>query len=305
MAVIYPAKPAGFAHSPPVRWPPEAGSRFAGYKRLGYFCPHNAYNRSINSRKPMRKKIVAGNWKINKTYEEGLALVSEIENMLNDELLKGPTVILAPPFLHLHAVHRLIQGNEHLHLAAQNCHHKTSGAYTGEVSAEMLRSVGCEYVILGHSERRQYNHEDNLLLTEKVKAALEQGLHPIFCCGESLEQRESEEHFNFVKSQLEESLFHLSNEDFAKVVIAYEPIWAIGTGRTATSQQAQEMHAFIRERVALAYDQEAADNVSILYGGSCNPGNAREIFSQPDVDGGLIGGASLKSRDFVDIVKSF
>ncbi len=253
----------------------------------------------------MRKNIVAGNWKMNKSHEDGMALVSEIENMLRDELLQGPEVILAPPFIHLHAVSRMTEGNPHLHLAAQNCHQKESGAFTGEISAAMLKSVGCEYVLIGHSERRQYFNEDNMLLTEKVKAALAQGLKPIFCCGEPLESREADEHFKYVRAQLEESLFHLSNEEFANVIIAYEPIWAIGTGRTATSQQAQEMHAYIRERVALAYDHDAAQNVSILYGGSCNPGNAKELFSQPDVDGGLIGGASLKSRDFVDIVKSF
>jgi triosephosphate isomerase (TIM) len=253
----------------------------------------------------MRKKIVAGNWKMNKTYQEGLALVSEIDNMLKDEVSGGVEVVLAPPFPYLQSISKLVQGNPLLHLAAQDCHQKESGAFTGEVSAAMLQSVGCAYVILGHSERRQYFREDNQLLEQKVKAAINQGLIPIFCCGESLEEREQENHFKVIAGQLKEGLFHLSNEDFAKVVIAYEPVWAIGTGKTASSEQAQEVHAYIREQIARHYDAEAATNTTILYGGSCNPGNARELFSQPDVDGGLIGGASLKSRDFVDIVKSF
>jgi triosephosphate isomerase len=253
----------------------------------------------------MRKKIVAGNWKMNKTYQEGLALASEIANMLQDEGSGTVEVVVSPPFPYLQAISKLLQGNPQLHLAAQNCHHKESGAFTGEVSAAMLQSVGCEYVILGHSERRQYFREDNQLLEQKVKAAINQGLIPIFCVGESLEERELDNHFKVIAGQLQEGVFHLSNEDFAKVVIAYEPVWAIGTGKTATSEQAQEVHAYIREQIARHYDAEAATNTTILYGGSCNPGNARELFSQPDVDGGLIGGASLKARDFVDIVKSF
>lgn len=242
---------------------------------------------------------------MNKTYQDGLALVSEIEHMLRDEVSADVEVVVAPPFPYLQSIGKLLQGNPKLHLAAQNCHHKESGAYTGEVSAAMLWSVGCEYVILGHSERRQYFQEDNVLLGQKVKAAINQGLVPIFCCGESLEEREQDIHFRVIAEQLQEGLFQLSNEDFAKAVIAYEPVWAIGTGKTASSKQAQEVHAYIREQIARHYDAEAAVNTAILYGGSCNPGNARELFSQPDVDGGLIGGASLKSRDFVDIVKAF
>lgn len=254
----------------------------------------------------MRKKIVAGNWKMNKNYQDGLALVSEIDNMLKDEVSgSGVEVVVAPPYPFLQSIGKLLQGNPLLHLAAQNCHHKESGAFTGEVSASMLQSVGCTYVILGHSERRQYFHEDSQLLEQKVKTAINQGLIPIFCCGESLEEREQGNHFQVIAEQLKEGLFHVSNEDFAKVVIAYEPVWAIGTGKTASSEQAQEVHAYIREQIARHYDAEAAVNTPILYGGSCNPGNARELFSQPDVDGGLIGGASLKSRDFVDIVKAF
>ncbi|CAN5788104.1 triose-phosphate isomerase [soil metagenome] len=254
----------------------------------------------------MRKKIVAGNWKMNKNYQDGLALVSEIDNMLTDEVGGGGVeVVVAPPYPYLQSVGKLLQANPMLHLAAQNCHHKDSGAFTGEVSAAMLQSVGCTYVILGHSERRQYFREDNQLLEQKVKAAINQGLIPIFCCGESLEEREQANHFKVIAEQLKEGLFHLSNEDFAQAVIAYEPVWAIGTGKTASSEQAQEVHAYIREQIARHYDAEAAVNTTILYGGSCNPGNARELFSQPDVDGGLIGGASLKARDFVDIVKAF
>ncbi|PSR55033.1 triose-phosphate isomerase [Adhaeribacter arboris] len=253
----------------------------------------------------MRKKIVAGNWKMNKTYDEGLSLVSEITNMVQDEVNNDAIVVVCPPFPFLAGIGKALAGNDKVKLGAQNCHQNESGAYTGEVSAAMLKSVGVEYVILGHSERRQYFLEDNQLLEAKVKTALKQGLKPIFCVGESLEQREQDLTFQIIQTQLKEGLFHLSNEEFANVVIAYEPVWAIGTGRTATSAQAQEVHAFIREQIARHYDAQAALDTTILYGGSANPSNARELFSQLDVDGGLIGGASLKSRDFTDIVKSF
>ncbi|MVN77890.1 triose-phosphate isomerase [Hymenobacter sp. HMF4947] len=255
----------------------------------------------------MRQNFVAGNWKMNLTLPEAQALTSEIVQMLHDELLgaDSPQVVICPPFPLLPAVGHLLGGGPTPALGAQNCHQKESGAYTGEVSAKLLQSIGCQYVILGHSERRQYFHEDDALLSQKLKAALTAGLKPIFCVGESLDTREAEETFDFIAKQLKDGLFHLSNEEFDQVVIAYEPIWAIGTGKTATSQQAQEVHAFIREQVAQAYDAQAAQNTTILYGGSCNAQNAREIFSQPDVDGGLIGGAALKSRDFVTIVKSF
>lgn len=255
----------------------------------------------------MRQKIVAGNWKMNLTLPEAQALTSEIVQMLHDEQLgaNAPQVVICPSFPLLPIVGRLLNEGGNVALGAQNCHQKESGAYTGEVSAKLLQSVGCQYVILGHSERRQYFHEDDELLSQKLKAALGAGLRPIFCVGESLETREAEETFDFIAKQLKDGLFHLSNEEFEKAVIAYEPIWAIGTGKTATSQQAQEVHAFIREQIAAAYDAEAAVNTSILYGGSANAQNARELFSQPDVDGGLIGGASLKSRDFTTIVQSF
>lgn len=253
----------------------------------------------------MRKQIVAGNWKMNKNFDEAQALVSEVVNMVQDEVSNDAQVVLCPSFPFLATVSKALGESRNIHLGAQNCHQQESGAYTGEVSASMLKSVGVDYVILGHSERRQYFFEDNQILEAKVKTALKQGLKPIFCIGESLEQREQDLTFSVLQTQLKEGLFHLSNEEFERVVIAYEPIWAIGTGKTASSQQAQEVHAFIREQIARHYDAEAAQNTTILYGGSCNPGNARELFACPDIDGGLIGGASLKSRDFVDIIKSF
>lgn len=253
----------------------------------------------------MRKKLVAGNWKMNKTLHDALALTSEVVHMVGDEVLDDVTVVLCPPAPYLGTLNRYLENSRKVFLGAQNCHQKASGAYTGEVSAPMLKSVGVRYVILGHSERRQYFGETNAQLAEKVNIVLENGLKPIFCCGESLEQREGSDFVAFVQGQLTESLFHLPPEQFAHVVIAYEPIWAIGTGLTASSQQAQDMHAALRGHVAAHYGQQAADATPILYGGSCNEKNAPELFAQPDVDGGLIGGASLKSREFVNIVKSF
>jgi triosephosphate isomerase len=255
----------------------------------------------------MRQNFVAGNWKMNLNLPEAQALTSEIVHMLHDEQLGAnkPQVVICPPFPLLSSVGHLLGDGANPALGAQNFHQQESGAYTGEVSAKQLASVGCKYVILGHSERRQHFREDDALLGQKLKTGLAAGLLPIFCVGESLETREANETFAFIGKQLQDGLFHLSPEDFDKVVIAYEPIWAIGTGKTATSQQAQEVHAFIREQVAQAYGPETAANTTILYGGSANAQNARELFSQPDVDGGLIGGASLKSRDFVEIIKSF
>ena len=253
----------------------------------------------------MRKNIVAGNWKMNKTLEEGITLASEIVNMVKDEVRDDTTVVLNPPFIHLNSIHHLVKNAPKVFLGAQNCNDHASGAYTGEVSVDMLRSVGVDYVILGHSERREYYKESNELLTKKVNLVLEKGLTPIFCCGESLEIRQEGSYVEFVSNQLTDSLFHLTQEDFSKIVIAYEPIWAIGTGVTASSDQAQEMHAALRAHLASKYGKTIADETSILYGGSCKPDNANELFANPDVDGGLIGGASLTSRDFVDIVKSF
>lgn len=253
----------------------------------------------------MRKKVVAGNWKMNKTLEEGLALTSEIVNIAKDEVRNDVTIILNPPFPLLNGVYKLIKDTKQIFLGAQNCSEHATGAYTGEVSVSMIKSVGAEYVILGHSERREYFKESNELLASKVNIVLENNLKPIFCCGESLEIRENGTYVEFVCNQITESLFHLTAEQLSKIIIAYEPIWAIGTGKTATSDQAQEMHLQIRQHVASKYGKEFADDLSILYGGSCNPKNARDLFSNPDVDGGLIGGASLKSRDFIDIVNSF
>lgn len=242
---------------------------------------------------------------MNKTLEEGFSLTSEIVNMVKDEVNDDVTIVLCTPFIHLNGVSKLIEGVDKVFLGAQNCSQHESGAYTGETSTDMIKSVGASYVILGHSERREYFNESDELLAEKVNISLQKGLTPIFCCGESLEIRESEEHFAFVTQQITNSLFHLSPEEFSKIVIAYEPIWAIGTGRTASAEQAQEMHAHLRGHIAGKYGQEIADGTSILYGGSAKPNNAQELFAGADVDGGLIGGASLKSRDFVDIIKSF
>ncbi|CCH56290.1 triosephosphate isomerase [Fibrisoma limi BUZ 3] len=252
----------------------------------------------------MRKKIVAGNWKMNKNLDEAKALVSEVVNMVRDEITGEVDVVLCPPAVYLTTLRQYIPTEVRMALGAQNCHEKESGAYTGEVSALMLKSIGVQYVILGHSERRQHFGETNAQLAEKVNRVLEYFMYPIFCCGESLDQRENGDYVGFVKSQLTESLFHLSPEQFSKVVIAYEPIWAIGTGLTASAGQAQDMHFELRQHIASKYGDEIAQDTTILYGGSANEKNAADLFAQPDVDGGLIGGASLKSREFTNIVKA-
>jgi triosephosphate isomerase (TIM) len=250
----------------------------------------------------MRQKIVAGNWKMNKTRQEGLQLASEIDKMvagLNNDV----KVILAPPFIHLSELH--ITTRPSIGISAQNCASEASGAYTGEVSAAMIKSTGAEYVIIGHSERRMYYNENNQVLFKKVQLALANGLIPIFCIGELLAEREANKHFDVVKSQLVEGLFNLPVDDFKKIIVAYEPVWAIGTGKTATSAQAQEMHKYIRETIAAKFGKAVADIIPILYGGSCKPSNAKELFENPDVDGGLIGGASLVASDFIGIVTAF
>lgn len=252
----------------------------------------------------MRKKIVAGNWKMNKSFQEGLDLSSEIINMVKDEVNTNTHVVLCPPFVHLNAVAALAGHYANIGIGAQNCHTQNSGAYTGEVSAGMLQSVGCQYVIVGHSERRQYFGESNVTLAAKTDAVLANGMSPIYCCGETLEERNAGRHFEVIKTQVSEGLFHLAASLFGRVVIAYEPVWAIGTGVTASTAQAQEIHAFIRGLVSEKYGTETADNLTIQYGGSVKPDNAAELFSQPDIDGGLIGGAALQSRSFVDIVKA-
>ncbi len=241
---------------------------------------------------------------MNKGLDEGLALASEVVNMVKDEVTEEVTAVLCTPFIHLAAVGKLTAGSEKVFLGAQNMSEHASGAYTGDTSASMLQSVGASYVILGHSERREYHNETNAQLASRVDVALAAGLTPIFCCGESLDIRQAETHVEFVTNQLKESLFHLDAEANQKVVIAYEPLWANGTGVTASSDQAQDMHKAIRTELANTYSAEVADEISILYGGSAKPANAPELFAQPDVDGGLIGGASLKSRDFVDVIKS-
>nr|NQU94598.1 triose-phosphate isomerase [Bacteroidota bacterium] len=257
----------------------------------------------------MRRKIAAGNWKMNTTLNEGKEL---IENMLSkldenppkqnaDELL----VIFGTPFITIESGMQLVSGNPMVKMAAQNCYSEEKGAYTGEISVSMIKSTGAEYVIIGHSERREYFHESHEMLAKKVDLALKHDLKPIFCCGEKLEIREKNTHFNLVKRQIEESLFHLGAEDFKNIVIAYEPVWAIGTGVTASPEQAQEMHAFIRNLLAERYGPKVASDTSILYGGSVSAKNAAELFANPDVDGGLVGGASLKADDFVTIINSF
>jgi triosephosphate isomerase (TIM) len=249
----------------------------------------------------MRKKIVAGNWKMNKTLQEGVELARTINRQIEDN---GTIVVLCTPFIHLTEVSQVIT-KDSLYLGAQNCASESSGAYTGEISVDMIRSTGADYVIIGHSERRSYYHEDDNLLNKKVKLALAGELIPIFCCGEVLAERQAEKHMQVVRNQIEKGLFDLSVEDFSKVVIAYEPVWAIGTGVNATSEQAQEMHKAIRDLIAEKFGNQVAENTSILYGGSCKPSNAKELFANPDVDGGLIGGASLNAADFMGIVNAF
>jgi triosephosphate isomerase len=250
----------------------------------------------------MRKKIVAGNWKMNMDLAEGLNFAETIETYF--KLKPSETgIILCTPFIHLASVAEILKTGK-VSLGAQNCASEPSGAYTGEVSAGMIKSTGAGYVIIGHSERRTYYQEDNKLLSKKTLLAIEAGLEVIFCCGEVLNERESGKHFEVVKNQLDEGLFVLPMEDFKKIVIAYEPVWAIGTGLTATPNQAQEMHKYIRTLVRGKYGNEIAEDLTILYGGSCKPSNAAEIFSNPDVDGGLIGGASLKKDDFCAIVEA-
>ena len=267
---------------------------FKKYKRLTSIL-------TFKKKKNMAKKIVAGNWKMNKNLQEGIALAKELT-----EVVKNPNceVIIGTPFIHLASVAQVIEGSC-VKLSAENCADKASGAYTGEVSAEMVKSTGAEYVILGHSERREYYHETPEILKEKVELALANGLKVIFCIGESLEQREANEQEAVCNAELAGSVFHLTAEQWKNIVIAYEPIWAIGTGKTATAEQAEEIHAYIRSCVAEVYGAEAAAETSILYGGSCKASNAPELFAKPNIDGGLIGGASLKAADFKGIIDAW
>lgn len=252
----------------------------------------------------MRSKIVAGNWKMNKTLEEGKVLASEIMSMVNDEVTGAVKIIFCTPFPYLIPIKNQLGSNSRIAVGAQNCNENEWGAFTGEVSAPMLKTMSIPYVILGHSERRQYFGEDGKLLARKVDVALKHELTPIFCCGEPLDVREKGEHESLVKQQIEEALFHLDDASIRKVVVAYEPVWAIGTGKTASSQQAQDMHAVIRKLLKVKYGNDTAEEISILYGGSVNAANAKELFACPDVDGGLVGGASLKSREFTEIIKA-
>ncbi len=249
----------------------------------------------------MRKKIVAGNWKMNTTLIDGMELAKAVEK-LEKEKTSDALVIIAPPYTHLSKVNELI---DNVKLSSQNCASEASGAYTGEISPEMLTSTGVEYVIIGHSERRAIFGEDNELLNKKTKLALSSGLKPIFCCGELLEEREAGKLFDVIKGQIEVGLRDLSLEDISKVIVAYEPVWAIGTGVVASPAQAQEMHKFIRDLLVDLFNAQVADDMTILYGGSCKPSNAAELFTNPDVDGGLIGGAALKAEDFLAIVNAY
>lgn len=249
----------------------------------------------------MRKKILAGNWKMNKNVFEAIELTKELSSKVqqmqyNQDNFK---LIIAPPSTNLFAVKSLL--NHKIELAAQNIAEWEKGAYTGEVSAEMIKSLGINYTILGHSERRQYFSETSTSLYNKIQLALKNEITPIFCIGEKLQEREENKHFQIVEQQLNETLFLLSSNDFQKTIIAYEPVWAIGTGKNATPQQAQQIHAFIRQLIAKKYDNQTAENTSILYGGSCNPANGKSLFQNSDIDGGLIGGASLKSDDFITL----
>ncbi len=250
----------------------------------------------------MRKKVVAGNWKCNTTLQEGITLATEVEKAYTANGDKDVTVVLGVPFTH---ITEAVKVAKNVGVSAQNCAAEAKGAFTGEVSAEMVKSTGAQYVILGHSERREYYGETSEILNKKLALALEEDLTPIFCCGEALDIREAGTQNNYVVNQLKETIFQLSADDFKKLIIAYEPIWAIGTGKTASSDQAQDMHKAIRDAIADKFGAEVAEGTSILYGGSCKPSNAKEIFSKPDVDGGLIGGAALNADDFMGIINAF
>jgi len=249
----------------------------------------------------MRKQIAAGNWKMNLTFTEAEQLLNTVLNNSSEPAPHQQT-IFAVPFPYLIMAREKIKGKKNIHIAAQNCFSKEWGAYTGEVSAAMLQSIEIPYVIIGHSERREYFQESNELLAEKINSCLAHNLIPIFCCGEPLPIREANKQNEWVMQQLQESLFHLSAQEISSIIIAYEPVWAIGTGKTATAAQAQEMHAFIRKQIEIKYNTHTANGISILYGGSVKSSNATELFSLPDVDGGLVGGASLIAEEFVKII---
>jgi triosephosphate isomerase len=252
----------------------------------------------------MRQKIVAGNWKCNTNLQEGVELAKAVDSIIASKGADDVVVVLGTPFTHLSKVVETVN-TDRIDVASQNCAAEAKGAYTGEVSVAMVKSTGAKYVILGHSERREYYGETSETLNKKLALVLEAGLTPIYCCGEALDIREAGTQNDFVKKQLDETIFELSADDFKKIVIAYEPIWAIGTGVTASSAQAQEIHAYIRSTIAEKFGAEVAEGTSILYGGSCNPKNANELFANKDVDGGLIGGASMKAEDFIGIINAY
>jgi triosephosphate isomerase len=251
----------------------------------------------------MRKQIAAANWKMNLTFQQGEKLLDEILEV-NIVLASHQKTIFAVPYPYLLMTRSEVDNAKNYYVAAQNCFSKKSGAYTGEVSAEMIHSIGVMYCVIGHSERREYFHETNAVLAEKLNLCLENFITPIFCCGEPLSIRETGTQNEFVTTQLKESLFHLAADKIKDIIIAYEPIWAIGTGKTATTEQAQEMHAYLRSVLAAQYGADIAGQISILYGGSVKANNAKELFSCPDVDGGLVGGASLVAADFIEIIKA-
>jgi len=252
---------------------------------------------------PVKNKLIVANWKMHKSYVEGLILANSIVTGLDK--FTGPVdIVLCPPFIHLQTVSSMLKEYLRMHSGAQNCHHIEEGAFTGEVGAKMIKSVGAEFVITGHSERRIYQNETSEMIEGKIKLALSAGLKPIFCCGEPIEIREKNLHLEFVERQLEESLFEFSAEELQSIIIAYEPIWAIGTGKIASPDQAQEMHEYIRKLIEQKYDAELSTNIIILYGGSCNESNSIELFKQKDIDGALVGSASLNATDFLQIVKN-
>ncbi len=252
----------------------------------------------------MGKKLLAANWKMHLTLEGAQSLTSEITGKYETEVRPGLRVVLAVPAPYLHACHHLVKHNPWLAIGAQNIHPEASGAFTGEISGEMILSTGAKYVIIGHSERREYFKEDDAFLARKLTRALTTGLMPIFCIGESLAQRDAGLSLDIVEDQLRRGAFHLDSASFKSVVLAYEPVWAIGTGRTASPEQAQEVHAHLRQLVAVQYGLPVAEQCTLLYGGSVKSSNAKELFGQPDIDGGLVGGASLSSREFVEIMKA-
>ena len=251
----------------------------------------------------MRKKLVAGNWKMNKTYQDSKKLIKSIGNNLDEDTLSKIDVVICPPFTSLSRARKLTNKSK-INIGAQNMYYENDGAYTGEISASMLKALGCKYVILGHSERRQYFSETDFTINLKLKNAIENELISIVCVGESLEQRENKIQNQIVKGQLTNCLTAIDDKDFDKIVIAYEPVWAIGTGKTATPEQANQMHIFIRETIEKLYNQDVSIKIRILYGGSVNESNSKELFTQSDIDGGLIGGASLKPESFIKIILS-